>query len=76
MEKQEMIEKLAQICYRPKLEDDEDYAVQLFIETLVLPKSKKGPYTLLEMRKYVEEFINDMELQAKTKQSGVNIPPE
>ena len=61
MDKHIIINRLADICYRPKIEDDDDYAVQLFIEALVVPKDKSS-YTLSEMKTYIQEFVKDLEL--------------
>lgn len=54
MNKQIIINRLARICYRPKTEDDDDFAVQLFIEALVHPKND---YSELEITKYIKDFI-------------------
>jgi hypothetical protein len=62
MDKQVIINRLADICYRPKTEDDDDYAVQMFVEALVLP-AKTSEYTVGDMKKHIEIFIRDMKLE-------------
>lgn len=62
MERQVIINRLAQICYRPKTEDDDDYAVQLFIEALALPQDASD-YSVDDMKRYIETFIRDMKLE-------------
>lgn len=60
MDKQTIINRLADICYRPKTEDDDDFAVQIFIETLAVPKGVLN-YTRENMKKYLENFTKDLE---------------
>lgn len=62
MNKQIIINRLADICYRPKTEDDDDYAVQLFIEALAVPDETLS-YTVEDMQKYIENFMRDMKLE-------------
>lgn len=62
MEKRVVINRLAQICYRPKTEDDDDYAVQLFVEALVLPENLVQ-YTEEEIRECIESFINNSKMK-------------
>lgn len=62
MEKRVVINRLAQICYRPKTEDDDEYAVQLFVEALVLPENLVQ-YTEEEIRECIESFINNSKMK-------------
>jgi hypothetical protein len=62
VDKQTVISRLAHICYRPKTEDDDDYAVQLLMESLVLPDSKPD-YTVEDMKTYIEIFFRDMKVE-------------
>lgn len=56
MEIEEMAIHLAKVCSRPNL-NSTDYAIQLFIELHVLPKSLRG-YTCEEMEKYILTYLS------------------
>jgi hypothetical protein len=58
MNRQTVINRLARMTYRPKTEDDDDYAVQLFIEKIILPADSKC-YTEEQIANYIDKFLNN-----------------
>ncbi len=57
MDNREIAHNLAYICYYPT-EDDKDRAVQLFVETVVLPWNVKD-YDMPIMEKYIFDYLEN-----------------
>lgn len=55
MDKKEIAYRLACLCYEPKDDYDTNYAVQLFVEDVVLPDKMKR-YDVREMERYILEY--------------------
>ena len=56
---EEMSEKLADVCFRPKENGSEEHAVQLFIEGHVLAKEIES-YTKDELKKYINLYLRSV----------------